>query len=113
MVKLNTRLVAIVAVALLAGEAYTAAAANSTILINITNHRAVGLVELHATADGEASARSVIKGLMPGGNKVVKFRRGKGGKNCYFELHATYEDGAFTDFHHFDLCKDERINLVD
>jgi hypothetical protein len=55
----------------------------------------------------------VIKGLVPGGNKVVKFRRGKSGKNCYFELHATYEDGTFTDFHHFDLCKDETINLVD
>jgi hypothetical protein len=44
--KLNTRLLAIVAVTLLAGEAYRAAAANSTILLNITNHRGVGLVEL-------------------------------------------------------------------
>ena len=116
MVQLNTRsggLLAIVAGALLAGEASLEAAGNPTILLNITNHRKVGLVELHATADGETSARSVIKALEPGGNKLVKFRRGKSGKNCFFELHATYEDGTFTDFTHFDLCKDETINLVD
>ena len=116
MIQLNLRvggLLAIVAGALLAGEASVVAAANPTILLNITNHRKVSLVELHATADGESSARSVVKALEPGGNKVVKFRRGKSGKNCFFELHATYEDGTYTDFTHFDLCKDETINLVD
>jgi|SRR5208337_4371427 len=116
MSQLNLRvggLLAIVAGALLAGEANLEAAGNPMILLNITNHRKVSLVELHATADGESSARTVVKGLEPGGNKVVKFRRGKSGKNCFFELHATYADGTFTDFTHFDLCKDETINLVD
>ena len=89
------------------------AAANPTILLNITNHRKVSLVELHATADGETSAKTLIKALEPGANKLVKFRRGKSGKNCFFELHATYVDGTFTDFTHFDLCKDETIYLVD
>jgi len=114
--QLNLRvrgLLAIVAGALLAGEAAAEAAATPTILLNITNHRKVSLVELHATADGESSARTLVKALEPGGNKIVKFRRGKSGKNCFFELHATYEDGTFTDFKHFDLCKDETINLVD
>jgi hypothetical protein len=116
MTQLNLRvggLLAIAAGALLAGEAGVVAAAKPTILLNITNHRKISLVELHATADGESSARSVVKALEPGGSKVVKFRRGKSGKNCFFELHATYEDGTFTDFTHFDLCKDETINLVD
>ena len=116
MIQLNLRgggLLAIVAGALLAGEAGAEAAAKPTILLNITNHRKVTLVELHATADGESSASSLVKALEPGGNRVVKFRRGKGGKNCFFELHATYENGTFTDFAHFDLCKDETINLVD
>ena len=88
-------------------------AGNPTILLNITNRRKVSLVELHATADGESTARSVVKALDPGGSRVVKFRHGKSGKNCFFELHATYEDGPLTDFTHFDLCKDETINLVD
>ena len=116
MIQLNLRvgcLLAIVASALLAGEVSVQAAAKPTILLNITNHRKVGLVELHATADGESSAKSVIKALEPGGAKIVKFRRGKSGKNCFFELHATYEDGTYTDFTHFNLCKDETINLVD
>ena len=115
MIQLNLRvggLLAIVASALLAGEAVEAAA-NPNVLLNITNHRNVGLVELHAMADGESSARSLVKGLEPGGARLVKFRRGKSGKNCFFELHATYEDGTHTDFTHFDLCKDETINLVD
>lgn len=116
MLPLNLRagaLLAIVATALMAGEAAVDAAAKPTILLHITNSRAVRLVDLHATADGESSARSLIKGLAPGESKVVQFRRGKKGKNCFFELHATYEDGKFTDFTHFDLCKDETINLVD
>ena len=116
MIQLNLRvggLLAIVASALLAGEVGVEAAAKSYILLNITNHRNVGLVELHATADGESSARSLVKGLEPGGARLVKFRRGKSGKNCFFELHATYVDGTHTDFTHFDLCKDETINLVD
>ena len=115
MIQLNLRvggLLAIVASALLAGEAVEAAA-NPNVLLNITNHRNVGLVELHAMADGESSARSLVKGLEPGGARLVKFRRGKSGKNCFFELHATYVDGTHTDFTHFDLCKDETINLVD
>ena len=116
MIRLNLRiggLLAIVAAALLAGEVAVEAASKPTILLYITNHRKVGLVELHATPDGESSGRSLVKALEPGGNKVVKFRRGKSGTNCFFELHATYEDGTYTDFTHFDLCKDETINLVD
>ena len=82
-----------------------------TIVINIANHRNVSLVELHATAVGDRSGgRTLTKALAPGRNIVVKFRRPR---TCLFELHATYEDGTFTDFHHFDLCKDETINLVD
>ena len=116
MIQLNLRvgcLLAIGASALLAGEVGVEAASKPTIVLDITNHRKVGLVELHATADGESSSRSVTKALEPGGNKIVKFRRGKSGKNCFFELHATYEDGTYTDFTHFNLCKDETINLVD
>src|SRR5277367_3369465 len=62
MIQLNLRvgcLLAIVASALLAGEVSVQAAAKPTILLNITNHRKVGLVELHATADGESSAKIV------------------------------------------------------
>lgn len=64
-------------------------------------------------AAGEFSARSLVKGLEPGGTRLVKFRRGQSGKNCFFEPHATYVDGTHTDFAHFNLCKDETINLVD
>jgi hypothetical protein len=101
-------LIAFVAIALGAGAAV---AAKSTIVLHITNHRNVSLVELHATAIGDRSgARTLAKALAPGRNIVVKVRRHP---NCIFELHATYEDGTFTDFHHFDLCRDETINLVD
>jgi hypothetical protein len=92
MLQLNLRvgaLLTIVAGALLAGQACVEAAAKPTILLNITNHRKAGLVELHATADGESSARSVVKALEPGASRVVKFRRGKSGKNCFFERYLS------------------------
>lgn len=117
MVQLNLRvvgLVATIACALSAAVACSSivaeAAPKSTLFLHITNHRKVNLVELHATAVGESSGRSLLKGLEPGGSEVVKVPRMK---KCIFELHATYEDGTFTDFHHFDLCMDETINLVD
>jgi hypothetical protein len=101
-------LIAFVALALGSGSAV---GAKSNIVLNITNHRNVSLVELHATAVGDRSGgRTLAKALAPGSNIVVKFPRRK---TCFFELHATYEDGTFTDFHHFDLCRDETINLVD
>lgn len=111
MFQLNLRvggLIAIVAGALSAGAAF--AQPRPTLLIHITNHRHVALVELHATAVGKSSARTLSKALPPGGHEIVNFRRRN---KCIFELHATYEDGTFTDFHHFDLCRDETINLVD
>lgn len=111
--RMNSRvggLLAMVAGALLAGTAGLEAAPRTTIVLHVTNHRKAGLVELHATAVGDSSGRSLLKGLEPGGMKVVKLPRMK---KCIFELHATYEDGTFTDFHHFDLCMDETINLID
>jgi len=112
---MKTKLAALLAMAagaIVVGQTVADAAAKHVVL-NITNHRNVGLVELYAKADGESSARTLVKGLEAGGSRVVTFRRGKSGKNCFFELHAAYDDGKFTDFTHFDLCKDETINLVD
>jgi hypothetical protein len=84
--------------------------ATSQMYLHVTNHRRVPLAELHATAVGSPAANSLVKGLAPGSSTVVKLKRGK---HCIFELHATYQDGSFTDFAHFDLCRDETLNLID
>lgn len=99
----------VVAIAFSGGAAF-AQMGKSSIFLHITNHRKVALVELHATAVGDSAARTLAKGLAAGSTAVVKLKRGK---FCIFELHATYQDGSFTDFAHFDLCMDETLNLVD
>jgi|SRR5271170_3247450 len=98
----------VVAIAFSGGAAF--AMGKSSTLLHITNHRKVALVELHATPVGATAARTLAKGLPPGSSETVKLKRGK---YCIFELHATYEDGTFTDFAHFDLCMDETLNLID
>ena len=99
----------VVAVAFSGGAAF-AQVSNKSMYLHVTNHRRVPLEELHATAVGSPAAKSLVKGLAPGSSTVVKLKRGK---HCIFELHATYQDGSFTDFAHFDLCRDETLNLID
>jgi hypothetical protein len=113
MIHLNLRagalIAAVVATAFSGGAAF-AQMGKSSIFLHITNHRHVALAELHATAVGTTAAKTLAKGLAPGRSALVKLKRGK---FCIFELHATYEDGTFTDFAHFDLCRDETLNLID
>ena len=100
----------VVAVAFSGGAAF-AHVSNKSAYLHVTNHRRVPLVELHATAVGSPAAKSSWwKDLAPGSSTVVKLKRGK---HCIFELHATYQDGSFTDFAHFDLGRDETLNLID
>jgi glucose/arabinose dehydrogenase len=80
-----------------------------SVVVVVTNSRAVVLTKLEATADG-GSTKTIVSDLPPGKKKSVKVEHGK---SCVFDLHGDYADGSTSDSASVDLCKDKTVNLVD
>jgi len=83
--------------------------ATPSVVVLVTNARAVALTELDASADG-AQPRSILSNLAPGKKASVKVEHGQ---SCLFDLHGAYADGSTTDSASVDFCKDKKLNLVD
>jgi hypothetical protein len=81
-----------------------------TVVVLVTNSRAVALTELDAAAAGGAEAKQILANLAPGKKTSVKIPHGK---SCVFDLHGAYADGSSTDLASVDLCKDKTVNLVE
>jgi hypothetical protein len=81
-----------------------------TVVVVVTNSRAVVLTELDAAAAGGAEAKQILANLAPGKKASVKIPHGK---SCVFDLHGAYADGSSTDLTSVDLCKDKTVNLVE
>jgi hypothetical protein len=81
-----------------------------TIVVTVTNSRAIPLTELDAAAAGGAQAKQIVANLAPGKKTTVKVVHGK---SCVFDLHGAYADGSSTDLTSVDLCKDKNVNLVE
>ena len=81
-----------------------------TVVVLVTNSRAVALTELDAAAAGGAQAKQIVANLAPGKKTSVKIPHGK---SCVFDLHGAYADGSSTDLTSVDLCKDKNVNLVE
>ena len=80
-----------------------------SVMVVVTNSRAVVLTKLEATADS-GSSKTIVSDLPPGKKKSVKVEHGK---SCMFDLHGDYADGSTSDSASVDLCKDKSVNLVD
>lgn len=81
-----------------------------TVVVLVTNSRAVALTELDAGTAGGAQAKQIVANLAPGKKTSVKVPHGK---SCVFDLHGAYADGSSTDLTSVDLCKDNKVNLVE
>ncbi len=81
-----------------------------SVVVLVTNERAVALAELDATPAGDADARQIVANLAPGEKTSVRLARGK---SCVFDLHGAFEDGSSTKMAGIDLCKDNKVNLVE
>jgi hypothetical protein len=81
-----------------------------TVVVVVANRRAVPLTELDATPAGGAEAKQIVANLAPGKKTSVTLAHGK---SCVFDLHGAFDDGSSTDMTSVDLCKDNKVNLVD
>jgi len=78
--------------------------------IVVTNKRAVELIALLASVAGSPENEKIAGPLGPGKKAVVRITPDK---NCLYDLHGLYADGATTEAVGVPLCKDKTINLVD
>ena len=81
-----------------------------SVVVMVTNSRAVALTELDATPSGATSPKAIVSNLAPGKKISVSLATDK---SCVFALHGTYADGSSTDSASVDLCKDKNVNLVE
>ena len=81
-----------------------------TVVVLVANERAVPLTELDATPAGGADAKQIVANLAPGKKTSVRLAHGK---SCVFDLHGAFDDGSSTDMTSVDLCKDNKVNLVE
>ena len=81
-----------------------------SVVVVVTNSRAVALTELDATPSGGTLPKAIVSNLAPGKNLSVSVATDK---SCLFALHGAYADGSNTDSTSVDLCKDKNVNLVE
>jgi hypothetical protein len=81
----------------------------SSVIVVVTNSRAVALTSLDATPMGGVPT-AIIGDLAPGKKIPVLIATAK---SCVFDLHAAYADGANADLKSINLCKDKKVNLVE
>jgi hypothetical protein len=84
--------------------------AKPTVAVLVTNHRSVALKELSAAAAGAQASKKIVTDLKSGAKKTVRLGKGK---DCLYDFHATYDDGASADLTSVDICKDKTIDLVE
>jgi glucose/arabinose dehydrogenase len=84
--------------------------AKPTVAVVVTTHRSVGLKELSAAAAGGPKSKKIVTDLKSGAKKTVRLGKGK---DCLYDFHATYDDGASADLTSVDICKDQTIDLVE
>jgi hypothetical protein len=82
----------------------------TTVDVVVSNQRSVGLTELDAAPAGGPQTKKIVAKLAPGKKTMVKLARGK---DCLYDLHGMFDDGAATDISGYDVCKDKKINLVE
>ena len=90
-----------------------AAKTNKLPLVTVTvkNGRAAGLTLLTATiSGGDGDPVKLAGALAPGKSATAHVAHDK---NCLFDLHGEYDDGASMDETGVELCKDKKLNLVD
>jgi hypothetical protein len=80
-----------------------------SVVVVVTNSRAVALTELDATPTG-GTPKAIVSNLAPGKKISVSVATDK---SCVFDLHGAYADGASADLQSINLCKDKRVNLVE
>ena len=81
-----------------------------SVVVVVTNARAVALTELDATPSGGTLPKAIVSNLAPGKNFSASVATDK---SCVFALHGAYADGSSTDSTSVDLCKDKNVNLVE
>ena len=81
-----------------------------SVVVVVTNSRAVALTELDATPSGGTLPKGIVSNLAPGKKLSVSVATDK---SCLFALHGTYADGSSGDLKSVDLCKDRNVNLVE
>ena len=81
-----------------------------SVVVVVTNSRAVALTELDATPSGGTLPKAIVSNLAPGKKLSVSVATDK---SCLFGLHGTYADGSSGDLTSVDLCKDKKVNLVE
>jgi hypothetical protein len=81
-----------------------------SVVVLVTNSRAVALTELDAAPEGDAQGKAIVSNLAPGKKTSVKIAHGK---SCVFDLHGAFADGSVSDSASVDLCKDKKVNLVE
>jgi hypothetical protein len=84
--------------------------ATASVVVVVTNSRAVALTELDATPSGQFLPKKILSNLAPGKKTSVTVATDK---DCVFDLHGAYADGSITDSTGVDLCKDKNVNLVE
>jgi hypothetical protein len=81
-----------------------------SVVVVVTNARAVALTELDATPSGGTLPKAIVSNLAPGKKISASVATDK---SCVFALHGAYADGSSTDSTSVDLCKDKNVNLVE
>jgi hypothetical protein len=81
-----------------------------SVVVVVTNSRAVALTELDATPSGGTLPKAIVSNLAPGKKISVTVATDK---SCVFNLHGAYADGSSADSTSVDLCKDKNVNLVE
>jgi hypothetical protein len=82
----------------------------ATVVVLITNSRAVVLTKLEATPSDGTLPKAIVSNLAPGKKTSVKVATDK---SCVFNLHGDYADGSSTDSTSVDLSRDKNVNLVE
>ena len=81
------------------------------VTVTVKNGRAAGLTLLTASiSGGNGDPVKVTSKLAAGKSATVHVAHDK---DCLFDLHGEYDDGASMDETGVDLCKDKKLNLVD
>ncbi len=94
----------------IAPGARTQKKATASVVVLVTNSRAVALTELDATPSGLYIPKTILSNLAPGKKTSVTVATDK---DCVYDLHAIYADGSTTESTSVDLCKDKNVNLVE
>jgi hypothetical protein len=81
------------------------------VTVTVKNGRAAGLTLLTATISGGTGDPVKVAGALASGKSATAHLAHE--KDCLFDLHGDFADGATTDETAVNLCKDKKINLVE